>query len=182
VPDVIVHSTSSGGTQAGLVAGTALFVLGFAALCFVVLTRHHWQQICDDAFIPFRYANNLAAGLGPVWNRGERVEGYSSPLWLGLLVLGRLAGAGLPSFAGVLGIAFSALCLLLVQRFALVIEGAHHVFDAVEVGVDLHADQDLLAIRAFARKPYGLWLPSLRVSGDVPPGGRDQRHRLAPWL
>ena len=94
-------------------------LLGFAALCFVVLTRHHWQQICDDAFIPFRYANNLAAGLGPVWNRGERVEGYSSPLWLGLLVLGRLAGAGLPSFAGVLGIAFSALCLVLVQRFAL---------------------------------------------------------------
>ena len=94
-------------------------MLGFAALCFVVLTRHHWQQICDDAFITFRYANNVVAGLGPVWNRGERVEGYSSPLWLGLLVVGKLAGAGLPVFAGAMGVACSGLCLVLVHRFAL---------------------------------------------------------------
>ena len=94
-------------------------MLGLAALCFVVLTRHHWQQICDDAFITFRYANNVAAGLGPVWNRGERVEGYSSPLWLGILVVGKLGGADLPVFAGAMGIACSALCLLFVHRFVL---------------------------------------------------------------
>jgi hypothetical protein len=94
-------------------------LLGFAALCFVVLTRHHWQQICDDAFIAFRYANNVVAGLGPVWNRGEPVEGYSSPLWLGILVVGRWMGAELPTFAGVAGIAGSAMCLVLVHRFAL---------------------------------------------------------------
>ena len=94
-------------------------LLGFAVLCFVVLTRYHWQQLCDDAFIPFRYANNIVAGLGPVWNRGERVEGYSSPLWLGILVGGRLAGAGLPGFAGAMGIAGSAVCLVLVHRFTL---------------------------------------------------------------
>ena len=94
-------------------------MLGFAALCFVVLTRHHWQQICDDAFIAFRYANHVAAGLGPVWNGGEPVEGYSSPLWLGILVVGRLAGAALPTFAGVVGVAGSATCIVLAQRFAL---------------------------------------------------------------
>ena len=94
-------------------------LLGFAALCFVVLTHHHWQQLCDDAFIPFRYANHVAAGFGPVWNPGERVEGYSSPLWLGILVVGRLAGAGLPAFAGVVGVLNSALCLLLAHRIAL---------------------------------------------------------------
>ncbi|GJM44934.1 MAG: hypothetical protein DHS20C21_17760 [Gemmatimonadota bacterium] len=32
----------------------------------------------DDAFISFRYARNLAEGLGPVYNPGERVEGFSS--------------------------------------------------------------------------------------------------------
>ena len=87
------------------------------ALFFVVLTRHHWQQICDDAFIVFRYADNVVAGFGPVWNRGEPVEGYSSPLWLGILVMGRMLGAALPTFAGALGIACSALCLVLVHRF-----------------------------------------------------------------
>jgi arabinofuranosyltransferase len=94
-------------------------LLGLAVLFFVVLTRHHWQQICDDAFITFRYADNVLAGFGPVWNRGEPVEGYSSPLWLGLLVMGKRLGATLPTFAGALGIGFSALCLVLVHRFTL---------------------------------------------------------------
>ena len=33
----------------------------------------------DDAFILLRYAENLAAGHGPVFNLGERVEGFTSP-------------------------------------------------------------------------------------------------------
>jgi arabinofuranosyltransferase len=41
--------------------------------------RGNWS---DDAFISFRYARNLADGFGPVYNPGERVEGYSSPLWV----------------------------------------------------------------------------------------------------
>ena len=57
-------------------------------------------------------------GLGPVWNRGEHVEGFSSPLWLGLLVVGRMLGVALPAFAGVLGIACSALCLVLAHGLA----------------------------------------------------------------
>ncbi len=41
-----------------------------------------WPRTVDDAFITFRYAQNLVDGLGPVYNAGERVEGYSSPLWM----------------------------------------------------------------------------------------------------
>jgi hypothetical protein len=41
-----------------------------------------WPKTQDDAFITFRYARNLVAGLGPVYNSGERVEGYSTPLWM----------------------------------------------------------------------------------------------------
>jgi hypothetical protein len=41
--------------------------------------RHFWL---DDAFITFRYARNLASGLGPVFNPGEAVEGYTSFLWM----------------------------------------------------------------------------------------------------
>ena len=93
-------------------------LLGLAALFFAVLTRYHWGQICDDAFIVFRYADNVAAGVGPVWNRGERVEGFSSPLWLGLMVVGKVLGADLPVRAAGLGVGFSALCLVLVHRLA----------------------------------------------------------------
>lgn len=35
----------------------------------------------DDPFISFRYASNLAHGNGLVFNTGERVEGFSNPLW-----------------------------------------------------------------------------------------------------
>jgi arabinofuranosyltransferase len=41
----------------------------------------------DDTNIYFRYARNLIVGGGIVWNVGsERVEGFSSPLWLAICV------------------------------------------------------------------------------------------------
>jgi len=53
--------------------------------------RHAW--VCDDAFISFRYAENLVHGLGLVYNAGERVEGYSNFLWTLWSALGIRLGA-----------------------------------------------------------------------------------------
>ena len=44
----------------------------------------------DDGFINFRIVHMLVEGHGPVFNVGERVEAYTSPLWLGTLALGDL--------------------------------------------------------------------------------------------
>ena len=38
-------------------------------------------SLFDDAMISMRYAKNLAEGHGLVWNIGERIEGFSNPLW-----------------------------------------------------------------------------------------------------
>ncbi|HYM82437.1 MAG TPA: hypothetical protein VEY91_13625 [Candidatus Limnocylindria bacterium] len=35
----------------------------------------------EDAYITFRYARHLATGAGLIYNPGERVMGFSSPLW-----------------------------------------------------------------------------------------------------
>lgn len=51
-----------------------LLLLGTAFLVFSVST--------DDPFITFRYALNLLRGFGPVYNAGERIEGFSSPLYV----------------------------------------------------------------------------------------------------
>jgi len=48
----------------------------------------------EDAYITFRYAKNLAIGNGLIYNPGERVLGFSSPLWTVWNALGfRLTGA-----------------------------------------------------------------------------------------
>ena len=52
-----------------------------------------YSFLTDDAFISFRYAENLAAGHGLVFNPGqERVEGYSNFLWVVLLAGARVVG------------------------------------------------------------------------------------------
>lgn len=51
----------------------------------VLVVRYRW--ILDDAFVAYRYVDNfLFLKLGLVYNPGEYVEGYSSPLWVGLLI------------------------------------------------------------------------------------------------
>jgi hypothetical protein len=47
----------------------------------------------EDAYITFRYAANWAGGQGPVFNPGEHVLGFSSPLWTALLAFGMALGA-----------------------------------------------------------------------------------------
>jgi len=69
--------------------------------------------IQDDAFISFRYAQNLASGAGLVWNPGEPVEGYTNFLWTVLIAAGMQAGLGPVLLTEVLGICFFACSLLL---------------------------------------------------------------------
>lgn len=48
-----------------------------------VIDGERYFTLFDDAMISMRYAKNLANGYGLVWNPGgERVEGYTNPLWV----------------------------------------------------------------------------------------------------
>lgn len=57
----------------------------------------------DDAFITFRYAANIADGLGPVWEPGNYVQGYSNPLWTFTLAAGRMMGFPIETSAIAIG-------------------------------------------------------------------------------
>ena len=75
-----------------------------AAFAARVLTGPH---AIDDAYITFRYARNLAEGVGLVYNPGEWVLGTTAPLWALILAAGyRLGLTDLPLLATVI----SALC------------------------------------------------------------------------
>lgn len=77
-------------------------LLPLATGLFVAIgIAHAWSMrwLADDAFISFRYARNWAAGLGPVFNPGEWVEGYTNFLWMALLALGSKLGLSIPHLA-----------------------------------------------------------------------------------
>jgi len=72
----------------------------------------------DDAYIALRYAGNLLDGQGLVWNPGERVEGYTSLLWvIACAALGR-TGIDLEVASRLLGLASLLGLLILVGRQA----------------------------------------------------------------
>ena len=62
--------------------------------------------IADDAFITFRYAHNIASGLGFVYNAGEHILGTSTPLFT--WILASLVVLRIPVTVG--AILFSFLC------------------------------------------------------------------------
>jgi poly-gamma-glutamate capsule biosynthesis protein CapA/YwtB (metallophosphatase superfamily) len=45
------------------------------------LVRLAWGYSKDDSWISFRYGRNWVMGEGLVFNPGERIEGYTNPLW-----------------------------------------------------------------------------------------------------
>lgn len=73
--------------------------------------------LIDDAYISFRYAQNLLAGHGLVFNPGERVEGYTNFLWVMLLAGARALGVGFETASQVLGGGFGLLALVALTDF-----------------------------------------------------------------
>jgi hypothetical protein len=92
--------------------GAAAVVLG---LCFAAWVS--WT--CDDAFISFRYARNLAEGHGLVFNVGERVEGYTNLLWTLWIAIGLRLGLGAEPWASIFGLVFYGASLSLLFAFHL---------------------------------------------------------------
>jgi len=77
-----------------------LLTLGFSLAHQLV-----FSTIAEDAYITFRYAQNIADGNGPVFNTGERIEGYANFLWMIVIALPKAAfGTDIETAAIVLGV------------------------------------------------------------------------------
>ena len=73
-----------------------------------------YPWMLDDAFITFRYAENLASGNGLVYNIGERVEGCTAFLWTLLLGGGKCLGLNTVVMAKVMAWIFGVATILLL--------------------------------------------------------------------
>ncbi|MDQ1460991.1 MAG: arabinofuranosyltransferase, partial [Actinomycetota bacterium] len=77
-------------------------------LLAVVGIAHRW--IFDDGFIYLRVVRQVRVGHGPVFNTGQRVEAFTSPLWVAILAVADLVTPiGLEWLSILLGVAFSVL-------------------------------------------------------------------------
>jgi len=91
-----------------------LIAAGLITLCLFSFNVYSRAFLGDDAFIAFRYARNLVDGQGLTWNPGERVEGYTSLLWVLTLAAGMFAGVPPESLTMTLGVASGVAILALV--------------------------------------------------------------------
>ena len=51
----------------------------------IILFRTAW--VGDDSYITMRSVDNFVNGYGLTWNPGERIQTYTHPLWMMLLVI-----------------------------------------------------------------------------------------------
>ncbi len=83
----------------------------------LVVLALSWREVwlTDDALITFRYVDHWLAGKGLVFNLGERVEGFSNPLFVFVLAALRVLGVSSQRGAEAIGLAATAgECALLV--------------------------------------------------------------------
>jgi hypothetical protein len=88
----------------------AIAIAVFGAVSTFLAYRDY---VMEDAYITYRYAQNLAAGQGFVFNPGERVLGTSTPLYAIVLAVARRLGLDIPLASGLLSAASLAATALL---------------------------------------------------------------------
>ena len=92
-----------------------IFALAVASrLAFYLIT----QFTADDAFITFRYAENIANGVGFVYNQGERLLGTTTPLFTLILAFLALFQIPIPTAALVISLLSSGITAVLLYRMA----------------------------------------------------------------
>ncbi len=67
--------------------------------------------VSEDAFITMRHVENFLSGRGPVFNVGERVEGYTHTLWFYILSFLRAVGLSPKGAMVIPGVLFSGIFL-----------------------------------------------------------------------
>jgi arabinofuranosyltransferase len=68
----------------------------------------------DDTYITLQYAKNFATGNGLVFNIGEKVEGFTSLIWVMILGFAYKIGLNIESLSQILSVTFGAINLFLI--------------------------------------------------------------------
>ncbi|MCD4653862.1 hypothetical protein K8T06_07985 [bacterium] len=94
---------------------TVWLITTVSLLVFLVGSTGFWVYTVEDAFISFRYCDNMLQGNGLVFNQNQPVEGYTNFLWIMLISIPRLV-LPFPLAAKLPGILLGLALLLLMAR------------------------------------------------------------------
>jgi hypothetical protein len=118
MPDPIAVRPRSAPSAADRAGAGRLATLGLVAVPYAWLV-HRFDFVCDDAYISFRYARNLAEGSGLRYNLvGPPVEGYSELLWVLWSALFEWLGVDVTMAARATSVLCGVALLWWVMRFA----------------------------------------------------------------
>ena len=95
-----------------------MLLWGLPPITMLLVGLQHGTLFTDDAYITFRYAENLAAGHGLVFNPGEPVLGTSTPLFAFILAGLKTAGISVITAAHWLGLLSMTLVVVILQLLA----------------------------------------------------------------
>ena len=135
--------------------------------------------LVDDAYIFARFADNLAEGAGLRFNpSGERIEGFTSFAWLGLLALWRAGGGAALTAARWAGVALAALSIWIVARgpigrerwwLGALLATSPIVAYWAGTGMDAAAFMAATALvgAAVLREPFSPWIAGLAVGASA---------------
>jgi arabinofuranosyltransferase len=117
----------------------AFLIAGLSAICFFAQAAAFNSVRFDDAYITYRYAQNLASGHGLVFNPGEHILGTTSPghALLGATFYAFVGKSAFPAIMAVLGCAgwtAQAVCVYALLRDVLGRRGAAFVAAAIALG------------------------------------------------
>ncbi|RMF41331.1 MAG: hypothetical protein D6755_12725, partial [Anaerolineae bacterium] len=116
---------------------TLAFLAGLVVLISLAIL---WKDFrVDDAYITYRYASNLAHGYGPVFNIGERVEGYTSVVWMWLMGGVAIWNGNLLLASKILGLILGGVVLWGMMRITLLfhVHWISYTFAALLLGTSL---------------------------------------------
>lgn len=112
-----MSSNRESAERSGISCGEYTIVVALTLLARVVFF-YLTEFTADDAFITFRYAENIAAGYGFVYNIGQHVLGTTTPLFTLFLALVRLIGIAPIYAALIISLIASAVTASLLYRLA----------------------------------------------------------------
>ncbi len=136
-----------GRLHANLQSSAAIALVLLAIGGVAVLTVSTWPYTADDAFITFRYAENLSSGWGLSFNRGTpHVEGYTSLLWTLVMAVPHAIGIDAVLFSKLVGTSLTLGTVIVIGMAVYSAAG-----DAPQAGRILAA---LLAAVLFLSFPY----------------------------